>query len=99
MPQDIVTANTSAATEDLVAFLACLLRARSVVSFLIDHSGSMKGLRMVSAVLAVEEAFIIKLCHRLISLKGEMPSLVRLGSRHFVRVFLGLFRTAEVAAA
>jgi cobaltochelatase CobT len=29
-------------------------RARTVVSFLIDHSGSMKGLRMLSALLAVE---------------------------------------------
>lgn len=29
-------------------------RKRSVVSFLIDHSGSMRGLRMLSAVLAVE---------------------------------------------
>ena len=31
-------------------------RARSVVSFLIDHSGSMRGLRMLSALLAVETA-------------------------------------------
>ena len=31
-------------------------RARTVVSFLIDHSGSMKGLRMLSALLAVETA-------------------------------------------
>ena len=31
-------------------------RARSVVSFLIDHSGSMRGLRMLSAILAVEAA-------------------------------------------
>jgi cobaltochelatase CobT len=29
-------------------------RDRSVVSFLIDHSGSMRGLRMISALLAVE---------------------------------------------
>lgn len=31
-------------------------RARSVVSFLIDHSGSMRGLRMLSAILAIETA-------------------------------------------
>lgn len=31
-------------------------RARSVVSFLIDHSGSMRGLRMLSALLAIETA-------------------------------------------
>jgi cobalamin biosynthesis protein CobT len=31
-------------------------RARTVVSLLIDHSGSMRGLRMISAVLAVEGA-------------------------------------------
>ena len=31
-------------------------RARTVVSFLIDHSGSMRGLRMLSALLAVEVA-------------------------------------------
>ena len=31
-------------------------RSRAVVSFLIDHSGSMKGIRMISALLAVEIA-------------------------------------------
>jgi len=31
-------------------------RCRTVVSFLIDHSGSMRGLRMMSALLAVEGA-------------------------------------------
>jgi cobaltochelatase CobT len=31
-------------------------RARAVVSFLIDHSGSMRGLRMLSALLAIETA-------------------------------------------
>jgi hypothetical protein len=41
---------------DLQDSLSKKERARSVVSFLIDHSGSMKGLRMVSALLAVEAA-------------------------------------------
>lgn len=31
-------------------------RAQTVVSFLIDHSGSMRGLRMISALIAVEGA-------------------------------------------
>jgi cobaltochelatase CobT len=49
-----------AAAAELVSELQCSLtkkdRARTVVSFLIDHSGSMQGLRMLSALLAVEAA-------------------------------------------
>jgi cobaltochelatase CobT len=49
-----------AAAAELVRDLQCNLvaerRARSVVSFLIDHSGSMRGLRMLSSLLAVESA-------------------------------------------
>jgi cobaltochelatase CobT len=41
---------------DLQGRLTEKQRARSVVSFLIDHSGSMQGLRMLSALLAVEAA-------------------------------------------
>jgi cobaltochelatase CobT len=41
---------------DLKGGLTGQERKRSVVSFLTDHSGSMKGLRMVSALLAVEAA-------------------------------------------
>ena len=41
---------------ELEASLTRQERARTVVSFLIDHSGLMKGLRMLSALLAVEAA-------------------------------------------
>jgi cobaltochelatase CobT len=42
--------------DDLEGSLTSHQRARTVVSFLIDHSGSMSGLRMLSALLAVEAA-------------------------------------------
>lgn len=41
---------------DLQASLTEEERTKSVISFLIDHSGSMQGLRMLSALLAVEVA-------------------------------------------
>jgi cobaltochelatase CobT len=41
---------------DLQGSLTAEERAKSVVSLLIDHSGSMRGLRMLSALLAVDAA-------------------------------------------
>jgi cobaltochelatase CobT subunit len=41
---------------DLQASFSREERSQSVVSFLIDHSGSMRGLRMLSALLAVDAA-------------------------------------------
>jgi cobaltochelatase CobT len=49
-------AATAEFVRDLEVGIPKEIRARSVVSFLIDHSGSMKGLRMLSALLAVETA-------------------------------------------
>jgi cobaltochelatase CobT len=53
------TALRAAGTELVRELQGCLTRrdrARTVVSFLVDHSGSMLGPRMVSALLAVEVA-------------------------------------------
>jgi cobaltochelatase CobT len=51
-----VAAAAAKLIRDLQGSLTEKERKKSVVSFLIDHSGSMKGLRMVSALLAVETA-------------------------------------------
>jgi cobaltochelatase CobT len=51
-----IEAAAAGLVRDLQDSLSRKERARSVVSFLIDHSGSMKGLRMLSALLAVEAA-------------------------------------------
>jgi cobaltochelatase CobT len=51
-----IAANGAALVRDLQHRLATEERSRTVVSFLIDHSGSMRGLRMMSALLAVEGA-------------------------------------------
>jgi cobaltochelatase CobT len=51
-----IGAAAAALVRDLQGSLSKQERARTVVSFLIDHSGSMKGLRMLSALLAVEAA-------------------------------------------
>lgn len=47
---------TSQLVRDLCSGLTGERRARTVVSFLVDHSGSMRGLRMLSAVIAVQGA-------------------------------------------
>lgn len=51
-----IAASGSALVRDLQNSLPVEDRGRTVVSFLIDHSGSMRGLRMISALLAVEGA-------------------------------------------
>ncbi|WP_082466999.1 cobaltochelatase CobT-related protein [Sphingomonas sp. Leaf25] len=51
-----IAASGAALVRDLQGHLPVEERARAVVSFLIDHSGSMRGLRMMSALLAVEGA-------------------------------------------
>jgi cobaltochelatase CobT len=51
-----IAASGAALIRDLQHDLAVDERSRTVVSFLIDHSGSMRGLRMMSALLAVEGA-------------------------------------------
>lgn len=51
-----IAASGAALVRDLQQYISSEERARSVVSLLIDHSGSMRGLRMVSALLAVEGA-------------------------------------------
>ncbi len=51
-----IAASGGALVRDLQTALSAEARARTVVSFLIDHSGSMRGLRMISALLAVEGA-------------------------------------------
>jgi cobaltochelatase CobT len=52
--------STAAAAAALVSELECSLtsveRSQSIVSFLIDHSGSMRGLPIIHALLAVEGA-------------------------------------------
>lgn len=51
-----IAASGAALVRDLQQGVSAEERARTVVSFLIDHSGSMRGLRMMSALLAVEGA-------------------------------------------
>jgi cobaltochelatase CobT len=51
-----IAASGAALVRDLQHYLSAEERRRTVVSFLIDHSGSMRGLRMMSALLAVEGA-------------------------------------------
>lgn len=51
-----IAADGAALVRDLKRDLSVAERARTVVSMLIDHSGSMRGLRMMSALLAVEGA-------------------------------------------
>ena len=51
-----IAANGASLVRDLRQDLSAEDRAQTVVSFLIDHSGSMGGLRMMSALLAVEGA-------------------------------------------
>ncbi len=51
-----IAANGAALVRDLKHRLPADERSRTVVSFLIDHSGSMRGLRMMSALLAIEGA-------------------------------------------
>ena len=51
-----ITAAGAALVRDLKHALTSEDRGQTVVSFLIDHSGSMRGLRMMSALLAVEGA-------------------------------------------
>lgn len=51
-----IAACGAALVRDLQLGLTAGDRGRAVVSFLIDHSGSMRGLRMMSALLAVEGA-------------------------------------------
>ncbi len=51
-----IAASGAALVRDVQKKLSPEERARTVVSFLIDHSGSMRGLRMMSALLAVEGA-------------------------------------------
>jgi cobaltochelatase CobT len=51
-----IAASGAALVRDLQHDLPIKERSRTVVSFLIDHSGSMRGLRMMSALLAVEGA-------------------------------------------
>ena len=51
-----IAAYGAALIRDLQRGLSADERARTVVSFLIDHSGSMRGIRMMSAMLAVEGA-------------------------------------------
>lgn len=49
-----IAASGAALVRDLQHGLPAEDRAQIIVSFLIDHSGSMRGLRMMSALLAVE---------------------------------------------
>jgi len=51
-----IAASGAALVRELQQRLSAEERARTVVSFLIDHSGSMRGIRMISALLAVEGA-------------------------------------------
>lgn len=51
-----IAASGAALVRDLQHDLPIEERSRTVVSFLIDHFGSMRGLRMISALLAVEGA-------------------------------------------
>jgi cobaltochelatase CobT len=51
-----IAASGAALVRDLQHGFSAEGRAQTVVSFLIDHSGSMRGLRMMSALLAVEGA-------------------------------------------
>lgn len=51
-----IAASGATLIRDLQQALSADERCRTVVSFLIDHSGSMRGLRMMSALLAVEGA-------------------------------------------
>ena len=51
-----IAASGAALVRDLDRHLSVEERASSVVSFLIDHSGSVRGPRMMSALLAVEGA-------------------------------------------
>lgn len=49
-----IAASGSTLVRYLETYLTAEEREQTVVSFLIDHSGSMKGIRMLSALLAVE---------------------------------------------
>jgi cobaltochelatase CobT len=49
-----IAASGASLVRDLLQGMSTEERAQTVVSFLIDHSGSMDGLRMMSALLAVE---------------------------------------------
>ncbi|MFN2473659.1 MAG: hypothetical protein ABR588_07055 [Sphingomicrobium sp.] len=51
-----IAASGAVLVRDVQRVLSAEERADTVVSFLIDHSGSMRGLRMISALLAVEGA-------------------------------------------
>jgi cobaltochelatase CobT len=51
-----IAARGATLIRDLQQAMSADERGRTVVSFLIDHSGSMRGLRMMSALLAVEGA-------------------------------------------
>jgi cobalamin biosynthesis protein CobT len=51
-----IAASGAALVRALQEYFSADERNRNVVSFLIDHSGSMRGLRMMSALLAVEGA-------------------------------------------
>ncbi|MFZ4768108.1 MAG: cobaltochelatase CobT-related protein, partial [Roseimicrobium sp.] len=51
-----IAASGAALVRELQAQFSAEERAQTVVSFLIDHSGSMRGLRMISALIAVEGA-------------------------------------------
>jgi len=51
-----IAASGAELVRQLTDAIAVNERAKTVVSFLIDHSGSMKGLRMLSAMIAVEGA-------------------------------------------
>jgi cobaltochelatase CobT len=51
-----LAAASAGLVRDLQGSLTAEERAKSVVSLLIDHSGSMRGLRMLSALLAVDAA-------------------------------------------
>jgi cobaltochelatase CobT len=51
-----IAAAAAAVVRDVQAEIPQAERAETVISFLIDHSGSMRGLRMLSALIAVENA-------------------------------------------
>jgi len=51
-----IAAAAAAVIRDVQAEIPQAERAETVISFLIDHSGSMRGLRMLSALIAVESA-------------------------------------------
>lgn len=51
-----IAANGAALVRNLQDYFSAEERAGTVISFLIDHSGSMRGLRMISALLGVEGA-------------------------------------------